>query len=379
MAELRFPKVNKKTKYYRLTNIQKIKAKYYIAFGERSNGKTYACLEMGIERYVESGYKKQLGIIRRWDEDLKNKNASEYFVNHLDKIKKLTDGKYNFVKYQSRKWYLAYRNEDGVIEYSDSHPFAIGFTLTTSHHDKSTPYPFIKTILFDEFITRDVYLQDEFITFTNLLSTIIRDNNDVEIYMMGNTVNKYCPYFREMGLRNVLKMKQGTIDTYQYGESGLTVAVEYCNSPNKDGKASDVYFAFDNPKLKMITTGEWELAIYPHLPIKYSYKDDVVLTYFIQFDESVLQCEIISKDDTFFTYIHDKTTPLKNIDTDIVYSTEFNHRPNWRRRIRANGGDKLDNVISKMFRDSKVFYQDNEIGEVVRNYLIWCKNSTDFT
>ena len=58
-------------------------------------------------------------------------------------------------------------------------------------------------ILFDEFITRSMYLPDEFVIFTNVLSTIIRDRNNVKIFMCGNTVNKYCPYYKEMGLNNV--------------------------------------------------------------------------------------------------------------------------------------------------------------------------------
>ncbi|MGC5276152.1 hypothetical protein ACPXAM_23725, partial [Escherichia coli] len=88
-------------------------------------------------------------------------------------------------------------------------------------------------------------------------------------YMLGNTVNKYCPYFAEMGLEHIPKMTQGTIDVYAYGNSDLTVAVEYCKSPDSKVKeASHKYFAFNNPKLEMITGGAWELNIYPHLPYK---------------------------------------------------------------------------------------------------------------
>ena len=57
-------------------------------------------------------------------------------------------------------------------------------------------------------------------------------------------------------------MKQGTIDLYKYS-SGMTVSVEYCSNLNRVKKGSS-YFAFDNPDLKMITEGKWELGIYPH-------------------------------------------------------------------------------------------------------------------
>ena len=63
-------------------------------------------------------------------------------------------------------------------------------------------------------------------------------------------------------------MEQGSIDLYTYGTEGLTVAVEYCKAMAKS-KQNNFYFAFNNPKLHMITNGAWELDIYPHCPYKY--------------------------------------------------------------------------------------------------------------
>ena len=61
----------------------------------------------------------------------------------------------------------------------------------------------MKTILFDEFITKGMYLTDEFMAFMNTLSTIIRQRDNVKIFMCGNTVNKFNPYFEEMGLNDM--------------------------------------------------------------------------------------------------------------------------------------------------------------------------------
>ena len=98
-----------------------------------------------------------------------------------------------------------------------------------SEHYKSSSYPSVDIILFDEFISRDGYLPNEFVTFMNVLSTIIRHRDDVIIYMLGNTVNRYCVYFTEMNLQGVPKQAQGTIDVYKYvNNPELTVAVEYC-------------------------------------------------------------------------------------------------------------------------------------------------------
>lgn len=360
-----------KNRYYSLGRILERGAIYNLIIGERSNGKTYACLKYGLERYVRSG--EQMAIIRRWDTDYKGKNGQVMFdgLTSNGVIEDLTGGEYTGVYYYSGRWYLCRYDEEGTRTRDDT-PFCYAFSINTGEHDKSTSYPGITTILYDEFITRTAYLPNEFILFMNLCSTIIRDRDNVRIFMCANTVNKYCPYFKEMGLTHIQQMEPGDIDTYRYGESKLTVAVEYCK-PKKEGKPSDIYFAFDNPKLAMITGGAWEIDIYPHSPYKYRPKD-VLLTYFINFDHQMLQCEVIQYEDSLYTFIHRKTGDIKHPDTDIVFTPEYSPRPNYRRNI-TRPLDKLGQRIASLYKGDKIFYQDNEVGEVVRNYLLWCSKN----
>lgn len=355
-------------KYYSLKNILSYHARYNIIIGERSNGKTYSVLERFIERYARTG--AQCAIIRRWDEDFKSKRGASMFsaLASDNKIAKLTNGEWTDTYYYAGKWYMCRYDEDGK-RITDDNVFCYAFSISSGEHDKSTSYPAVKSILFDEFITRTAYLPDEFVLFMNLLSTIIRERNDVEIFMLGNTVNKYCPYFKEMGLKHIREMQQGTIDLYKYGESGLTVAVEYCK-PSRRGKKSDVYFAFDNPKLSMITGGTWEIDIYPHCPVKYRPKN-VLFTYFIQFAGDTLQCEIVQTEKLLFTFIHRKTTPIKDWEHDLVFTPDYSPSPNIRRNI-TKPRDKIGDRIAEFYRQDRVFYADNDIGEIVRNYLIWC-------
>lgn len=355
-------------KYYRTDRIRKENAQYNIVFGERSNGKTYAVEDDGLKDYCENG--NQLGLIRRWYEDFSGKRGQQMFdalvKNGL--VEKYTNGQWTDITYQSSRWYLSKWDEEKQKRVMKEEPFCFAFALSSGEHDKSTSYPKIKTILFDEFISRRAYIPNEFIEFQNILSTIIRDRDDVKIFMCGNTVNQFCPYFDEMGLTNILKMQKGSIDVYSYGDSGLRVAVEYCDTYVK-GKKSDKYFAFNNPKLNMITKGDWELALYPHLPMEYTHKD-IKFTYFIDFYNNKLQCEIIQNGNDIFTYIHRKTTPFKYVDKDLIYSQDYSSKPNWRRKI-TKPTDEIGKRIYKFFVEDKVFYQDNNIGEIVRNYLIW--------
>lgn len=360
-------------KYYSLDKIKAHNADYNIIIGERSNGKTYSILEEIIKNKCKHG--TDGAIIRRYHEDFRGKRGAAFFSSHVANglIEKYTNHTWTGVYYFSGRWYFSreIEKDNGEIDIEKAEePFCYAFAISEMEHDKSTSYPNINTILFDEFLARH-YLQDEFILFMNSISTIIRQRTGVKIYMCGNTVSHFCPYFNEMGLKHIKQMKQGTIDIYTYGETSLKVAVEYCSPTNKKDKGSNKYFAFDNPKLKMITHGAFELEIYPHLPVKYKPKD-IIYTYFISYEQEIVQCEIIARDNILFTFIHRKTTPLQEKGTDLIFGDITADSPFHRPNILTLY-DKMSQKIISQFKNGQVYYQDNEVGELVNSYIDICK------
>lgn len=371
-------------KFYSLKKILEKDAQYNVIFGERSNGKSYAVLDYILKNYCKTG--KKGAIIRRWHEDYRGKRGQAVFSPLVSNglVSRYTNGEWTGIYFWSTQWFLCRQETDSkgrvkIIKSED--PFCYAFALTETEHDKSTSYPDVTTVLFDEFITRSGYVPDEFILFMNTLSTIIRYRTDVKIFMLGNTVNKYCPYFAEMGLTHVTGMEQGTIDVYTYGDSDLRVAVEYCGNRNKSGlikskKPSDVYFAFNNSRLSMVKTGSWELPIYPHKPVRFTPRD-IKFIYFIKFKDHLLQCEIVMTGQYNFTFIHPKTTELQSPDKDIIFDTDISPLYNYSRKI-GQGMNKRS-IVSKIieyFNNDKVFYSDNNTGDIVRNYLEWCRKAT---
>ena len=371
-------------KFYSLDPILKKRCIYNIIIGERSNGKTTACLRYALQKHVASGYVDQVAIVRRYREDYRRKRGAVLWntlvSNGLGKneIVEITKGKYDGVQYYSDRWYLTKYDEEHDKPVPAPEPFCYGFAISESEHEKSTSFNRITTIIFDEMLTRDNYLPNEFILFTSIISTIVRQRGPeagIKIFMLGNTVNMYSPYFAEMGLKHIQKMQQGTIDVYKYGDSGLSVAVEYCESTQKwGGKKSDVFFAFDNDRLRMVTTGVWELPQYPHNEVAYKPKD-IKFIYFIIWENNLLQCEIVQKDKSIFTFIHRKTTELKDTNKDIIFDKEYHQQMNYMRNI-AKPASKLGKKLWWFFQSDNVYYQDNEIGELVNNYLKWCAADT---
>ena len=163
-------------------------------------------------------------------------------------------------------------------------------------------------------------------------------------------------------------MSAGEIDVYQYGDSGLSVVLQYTDPPIGEIK-SNVYFAFENAKLDMVKKGSWELNNYPHLPMKYKPKD-IQYIYLIEYLDELFQCEIIEVGETWFTFIHRKTSEIQEDDHTLIYTQRYDPNPMARRRI-SKPQTQLEKRILWFFQTDRVFYQDNEVGEAIRGYLRW--------
>ena len=143
--------------------------------GARGVGKTYALKQFVIKDFLKTG--NQFVYVRRYKEELKKidrffDDISMSFEGHKFLVKKP-----NFVI-------------DGRIAGS-------AIPLSTSKIEKSTPFPNVKTIIFDEFILDKGYhhyLPDEVTNFLELYSTIARDR-DVRVYFLSNALSQTNPYF----------------------------------------------------------------------------------------------------------------------------------------------------------------------------------------
>lgn len=357
--------------FYDITPIDNTNAVYRMIIGQRSNGKTYSVCKHIIENYINKG--ERAAYIRRWDEDIQPKNISSLFAPHYDLIKELTNDEYNFVFYRAKEFHFCYINEEGEMVRKDPTAFCISASINTAEHTKGQDRGEVQLILFDEFATRSGYLQNEFVLFCNLLSSLIRNRDNTIIYMLANTVNRYCPYFSEMGLKDVNQMPQGQISVYTYNNANLTVAVEYCDPVRATEKVASKYFAFDNPQLEMITTGAWELMFYPRPPYKI-YEEDILAKFYIQFGEQLLCGEIIHpvnkkncKD--LFIFIHPQTKDIEIDDLTPLYSDNFSTSV-CHVRFLKDQPTELHKLIAQLFIKKSVCFNSNETGEIIRNWLI---------
>lgn len=161
--------------------------------------------------------------------------------------------------------FIKFSTESGFyILGADEQPRVVGYAMNVENGvtQKGIPWNDIKLIMFDEFLEYGFPIEDEWAKFINLVSTIVRKREDIEIFMLANTVTKFSEYFSHFGI-DPKKLRQGEI-MYGKHQNGMTFAIEYCKSANIiDGiKTKNMYLGFDNdPTTNMIMYGEWEYDI----------------------------------------------------------------------------------------------------------------------
>lgn len=239
--------------------IRSYNANYNIIFGERSNGKTYDTIKYALDSYIDRGW--QFVIMRRNSDEITASFATQFLKNHDGYLKNKL-GENAETSYYAGKFYL-YRDRKENPKDKE----IIGYTMSVSGWTKykGSSYPDVHIIILDEFLTTHRYVWEnplkplqEFNDFINNVSTIARCNDDVEIYLLGNTVTRYSPYFDGFGI-DPFSIKKGEIVTFKT-KQGALIAVEHCKGSGV--KKSDKLLNFGSTG-KMIINGEWEINSFP--------------------------------------------------------------------------------------------------------------------
>ena len=250
-------------KWYSLDNILKNDCQYYIIFGERSNGKSYAVDKYIIDNFFLKG--EQFGFIKRYEEDIKSKYMSEVF-NHLEEY---ILNEYNHrIKFYRGQWLLYEDGTEGKI--SECKIFGYAFSLANVNRTKATSYPYITTLLFEEFMSIDCrYLDDEINLLLNLVSTVGRYRTNLKIFMLANAISKYSPYSSALNIK-LHRIKKGDIILKEYKDKKgfkTRFAIERSENVNVfdniDNKDKIVYNIFGSSGVGgMITSGDFETHKY---------------------------------------------------------------------------------------------------------------------
>lgn len=162
--------------YYDLTKILSYDKYLYFVLGARNRGKSYAAKRWAINGWLKK--KKQFIYVRRYDTELREiktyfDDISDLYPDHTFKV-------------ESRCFYI----DDELAGWY--------FPLSTANRLKSSSFPNVDKIIFDEFIIengRTTYVKGEVEIFLNLIQTVGRARNDLRVLLLSNSVSAINPYF----------------------------------------------------------------------------------------------------------------------------------------------------------------------------------------
>lgn len=291
---------------------QKYNLNYLIVYGGRGDGKSYAAKEKVLRDFFRDG--SMFTYLRRYDVDIKTVDNSLYWADfmsgHPNKIEELSGKAWSGIQCEKAVFYLTCQDPKGETQRGP----AIGYihALSTSEKRlKSLQFPEVKTIIYEEFCTSDTPLYNEVRIFNNYVSTVIRDRRG-SVYMIGNTVSRHNPFFREWEMVGIPKQEPGTVDVYTYNYEGTDIRVGAYYT-----KAHKINQMFFGDAAKLITGSSWDSKEQPHLEGK---EEDYTELYriYIQIDKSnKYMCRFMVKDDIAVWYVTPKTTDIKLIDRII--------------------------------------------------------------
>lgn len=182
--------------YYSYQKILSYGAYMSIIVGGRGFGKSYGAKKLCIEDYIKN--KNQFVYLRRYKTELdtavpeffSDLISNEEFPNHVFTVKKSKKVSTFFMQEK-------YVDENGEEKLTDPEIIGYAIPLSTSHVLKSTPFPNVRTIVFDEFLLTKGsyhYLRNEIIMFLDLLETVGRTRDNVRVFMIANATDIYNPY-----------------------------------------------------------------------------------------------------------------------------------------------------------------------------------------
>ena len=333
--------------YYDISEMLKTNAEYMMLLGQRSNGKSYQVKKTVLEDFYFNETK--FIYLRRWKADIKQKEVSTYFYDIP--IAKYTNREYNSVRAMNGFIYIC-KIEDGLIV----EKIEMGRYCALNEYEryKSQVFMNYKNIVYEEFITDSIYLNDEPKLLQQFVSTVARLDK-IRVFLIGNTLTRVCPYFHEWCLENVLKQKQGTIEIYKYHMEDnveVKIAVEYCANTNNKNTM------FFGQAAKQIVTGEWDVKEVPKLPRQlYEYEKIYEVMVVYQAFKFVLELLIEPKEGGVIIFVYPYTSNRK---IQRVITDEFSDKPYISSKLDIDKKPEL--LMLKALRMDKVCYSDNLTG-----------------
>ena len=334
--------------------------------GGKGNGKTFGIIYYYLKERLKTG--RILRYLRRYRESIAPKAIQSLCKPQRQNLINLTNGEYNDFQYYQNRFWLIRRNENGDIEHKDIQPFIVCSALNSVEGFTGADEGECSAIFYDEFLSREKELQDEFYSLMIFHSNCTRDRRYFcPLILVGNTVTRNSSLITNFGV-DLYSMQKGEITVVKNSKKEPTIVFEYCNDAPVMQEAGNVFYSrFENDRIKMIYKGDWTVANYPMLPsqeLNNAFK--LASIKIISPANCALLFSFMRQGDNLFGYVcryDDDTIP--HICT-MINKTYVFKKPNYINYLPAKGVFK---VFARLIYTRNVYFESMEIGEYFRDFL----------
>lgn len=358
-----FKKLGVPDNVYKPVHVPVTTVKYVVSLSERSTGKTTNWLLVGLIMWQRYGTIIQ--YIRQSEDMIRPKVINKLFdvIIGYGYITSITSGEYDEAVYKARNWYLIKRDESGEVV-KQSTPVMYCLDLDEAPVYKSSyNAPLGDLIIFDEFVSKRYY-PNEFVTFCDVVKTIIRKRHSPIVVMLANTIERYNTYFSELNIQeDILQIKTGD-SMIKFTDKGTGIFAEIIGTKDLTrAYQNELFFGFRNPRLAAITGGDWAIDNYPHIEPDKERKSYERMHY-IKYNGYLVNMEFCRSKKLGAHFIVHKAT--KTYDDSIIYTIDDITSVNERYRFGRTAYDKM---LWSLYNNNKWYYSNNEVGNVVRSYV----------
>lgn len=356
-------------KWYSLDKIMRYDVPYRMIIGERGNGKSYSVKDRIIDKYMECG--DEFLYVRRCKHQKTRANMVKVFDDMYDSF---IDKYGKWITYSTDKGFYFTNGKTEDV------PFGYAISVEEADKIKSIPLNRVTTIFFDEFLEYGNAIQNEIQLFLSIVSTVVRSRENVEIFMCGNTVTKFSPYFDLFGI-DLKRLNQGQV-YYCKHSRGASCALEWCSSTNivNGARITNKYIGFDNnPTSDMILYGEWEYDAVNTTDVDgigWSAKRKLISAYITALNEVYELSLVYTKNPIAF--VRKINTQNGLVRRDIKYNISYD---NSLKLVNKNGIVPMYGKVSKLmdeatYKDLGIFIECFHSKRIVYNNI---ESGSDFT
>ena len=259
-----------------LNHAKKINCPYIAIIGGKGTGKTYGCVDNAIVDFYNSDMKHPFFYVRRYDKTFTKSICGNLVNVHRQTIINCSNGKHNTAELSGKVYEVMNKSltDKGVEKRINKKIIAYCRSMNNVETETGDDKGEISCGIYDEFLSRDGELKDEFLKIQILHSNMIRNRTDryVPLWLLGNTVSRDSAVAEQFGIK-LRDLKRG-MNVYTNKKGIPRIVLYYTPETAANSEAAAMYYdRFENDHINMISHGDWVLGSYKIAPQNMLYKN----------------------------------------------------------------------------------------------------------